>query len=106
MAKKKILVTGIAGFIGGNLAERLVAAGYEVLGLDNLAYGVPDNIPKQVELKGADIRSKDIYPFFNGVDVVFHLAAKNSLPDCQRDPVETMDINVVGTANVFEASKR
>ncbi len=106
MTKKKILVTGVAGFIGSNLAGRLVAAGYDVIGLDNLAYGIPENIPKPVVLKNADVRSRDIYPFFDGVDVVFHLAAKNSLPDCERDPVETMDINVVGTTNVFEASKR
>jgi UDP-glucose 4-epimerase len=106
MANKKILVTGVAGFIGSNLAERLVKAGYEVVGIDNLSYGVAEQVPKEVQLHQLDIRSKDIYPLFEGVDVVFHLAAKNSLPDCQRDPVETMDINVVGTANVFEAAKR
>lgn len=103
---KKILVTGVAGFIGSNLAERLVKAGYNVIGLDNLSYGVKEQVPKEVNLRQADIRSRDIYPLFEGVDVVFHLAAKNSLPDCQRDPVETMDINVVGTANIFEAAKR
>lgn len=103
---KKILVTGVAGFIGSNLAERLLAAGYAVVGIDNLAYGVQEQVPAGVEFHKIDIRSKDIYPLFEGVDVVFHLAAKNSLPDCQRDPVETMDINVVGTANVFEAARR
>jgi nucleoside-diphosphate-sugar epimerase len=106
MAKKKILVTGVAGFIGSNLAERLVQAGHDVIGIDNLSYGLKEQIPTGVDFKQLDIRSKDIYPVFEGVDVVFHLAAKNSLPDCQRDPVETMDINVVGTANVFEAAKR
>lgn len=105
-AKKKILVTGIAGFIGSNLADRLLAAGYEVVGIDNLSYGVPGQIPAGVAFHKADIRSKEMYPLFEGVDVVFHLAAKNSLPDCQRDPVETMDVNVVGTANVFEAARR
>ena len=103
---KKVLITGVAGFIGSNLAERLVAAGYEVHGIDDLAYGVEKQIPAGVIFHRGDIRSRDIYPFFEGVDVVFHLAAKNSLPDCQRDPVETMDINVVGTANIFEASRR
>lgn len=108
MAKtpKKILVTGVTGFIGSNLADRLVRAGYAVIGLDNLSYGIKEQMPKEVDLRQADVRSRDIYPMFDGVDVVFHLAAKNSLPDCQRDPVETMDINVVGTANVFEASRR
>src|SRR5437879_12398260 len=40
------------------------------------------------------------------MDVVFHLAAKNCIADCQNDPVETFDINVHGTAHVFEASRR
>ena len=106
MTKGTILVTGVAGFIGSNLAERLIAAGYDVIGIDNLAYGVAVNVPKQVVLHTDDIRSREIYRLFEGIDVVFHLAAKNSLPDCQRDPVETMDINVVGTANVFEAARR
>lgn len=106
MKSKKIVVTGVAGFIGSNLADRLVAAGYEVVGIDNLAYGIREQVPAGVALHQVDIRSKDIYPIFEGVDVVFHLAAKNSLPDCQKDPVETMDINVVGTANIFEAARR
>lgn len=103
---KKILITGIAGFIGSNLADRLIKEGYEVVGIDNLSYGIVEQVSPKVEFHKLDIRSKDIYPIFQGVDVVFHLAAKNSLPDCQRDPVETMDINVTGTANVFEAARR
>jgi UDP-glucose 4-epimerase len=106
MANKKILVTGVAGFIGSNLADRLLGAGYDVIGIDNLAYGKEEQIPKGVDFRKLDIRSKDIYPAFEGVEAVFHLAAKNDLIACQNDPVETMDINVHGTANVFEAAKR
>lgn len=106
MESRTVLVTGVAGFIGSNLAHRLVSAGHRVIGIDNLAYGVEANVPDEVELETRDIRSKEIYPLFEGVDIVFHLAAKNSLPDCQRDPVETMDINVVGTTNIFEAARR
>ena len=106
MTQGKILVTGVAGFIGSNLAERLLQRGYEVVGIDNLVYGVRTNIPRGVVLHTEDIRSRAIYSHFHWVDVVFHLAAKNSLPDCQRDPVETMDVNVVGTTNVFEAARR
>jgi nucleoside-diphosphate-sugar epimerase len=101
-----ILITGVAGFIGSNLADRLVAAGYAVIGIDNLEYGIKENIHAGVRFHQVDIRSKEIYPLFEGADMVFHLAAKNSLPDCQRDPVGTMDVNVVGTANVFEAARR
>lgn len=104
--KYSVFITGVAGFIGSNLASRLLAAGHRVVGIDNLEYGRKEQIPKGVEFHEADIRSKDIYPFFEGIDRVFHLAAKNCLPDCQADPVGTMDINVTGTANVFEAARR
>ncbi len=104
--KKKVLVTGVAGFVGSNLAERLLAAGHTVVGLDDLAYGRPEQVPAAVDLRKGDVRSRDIYPYFAGIDVVFHLAAKNDLIACQEDPVETMDINVRGTTNVFEASRR
>ncbi|MCK4786725.1 MAG: NAD-dependent epimerase/dehydratase family protein [Desulfobacteraceae bacterium] len=102
----RILITGVAGFIGSNLAERLIKEGHSVKGIDNLAYGIKEQVPKEVEFHQLDIRSKEIYPLFNGVDFVFHLAAKNCISDCQSDPIETSDINVTGTVNVFEASKR
>jgi nucleoside-diphosphate-sugar epimerase len=43
---------------------------------------------------------------FDGVEAVFHLAAKNCISDCQDNPLETSDINVTGTVNVFEAARR
>ncbi len=104
--QKKILITGVAGFIGSNLASRLLAEGCEVLGIDNLAYGLRENVPEDVEFYRLDIRDKDMYPLFKGVDTVFHLAAKNCISDCQTDPVETAQINVSGTVNVFEAARR
>lgn len=102
----KILVTGVAGFIGSNLADRLVAAGHDVVGIDNLAYGVASQVHRKISFHAKDIRSADIVPLFEGVDVVFHLAAKNDLVACQLNPVETMEINVAGTTNVFEAARR
>lgn len=101
----KILITGVAGFIGSNLAERLIKEGHKVIGIDNLEYGVFEQIPKGVKFHQVDIRNKFIDYLFKGVDYVFHLAAKNCINDCQNDPVETFDINVTGTANVFEAAK-
>jgi UDP-glucose 4-epimerase len=102
----KVLVTGVAGFVGSNLAERLLSYGYDVVGIDNLAYGLREQIPAGVDFHAADIRDGDLQKFFRGVDVVFHLAAKNDLIACQQDPVETMQVNVAGTANVFEAARR
>jgi nucleoside-diphosphate-sugar epimerase len=101
-----VLITGVAGFIGSNLADRLVKdKNYRVIGIDNLAYGVKEQIPEGVEFYKLDIRSKDIYKVFNNVDFVYHFAAKNSIVDCQNDPLETSDINITGTINVFEASR-
>lgn len=103
----KILITGVAGFIGSNLAERLLREGdYTIIGIDNLSYGVKEQIPDGVDFHLMDVRDPSIYPLFKGVDYVFHLAAKNCITDCQLDPVETADINIKGTVNVFEAARR
>ena len=101
-----VLITGVAGFIGSNLADRLLEKGYRVIGIDNLAYGVVEQVPQGVEFHKLDIRDKSIYPLFGNSEYVFHFAAKNCIGDCQLDPVETADINVRGTVNVFEAAKR
>jgi len=102
----KILITGVAGFIGSNLGNRLIKEGHQIVGIDNLSYGVKEQIPKGVDFYKLDIRSKKIYPIFRDVDFVFHLAAKNCIADCQNDPHETSDINVAGTVNVFEAARK
>jgi len=100
------VITGVAGFIGANLAARLLRDGHRVIGIDNLAYGLRSNIPEGVDFHQLDIRGKEMYPLFAGTDAVFHFAAKNCIADCQADPVETADINVRGTVNVFEAARR
>lgn len=102
---KTICITGVAGFIGSNLADRLLREGYRVLGIDNLSYGVREQIPGGVGFHELDIRSEAIYPVIAEASIVFHLAAKNCISDCQLDPVETVDINVRGTTNVFEAAR-
>lgn len=103
---KKVLITGAAGFIGSNLTRALLARGYSVVGIDNLSAGTGENVPAGVSLHVADIRSPTIYPLFEGVDTVFHLAAKNCLADCLAHPVETSDVNVTGTVNVLEAARQ
>jgi nucleoside-diphosphate-sugar epimerase len=102
-----VLVTGVAGFIGSNLADRLISEkNYRVIGIDSLAYGIKEQIPEGVEFHKTDIRDNTMYELFKGVDYVYHLAAKNSIIDCQNDPVDTADVNVRGTVNVFEAARR
>jgi UDP-glucose 4-epimerase len=103
---KTVLITGVAGFIGSNLAVKLLGLNeYNVIGIDNLSYGVKEQIPKGVTFHQLDVRDKNIYPIFKNVDFVFHFAAKNCINDCQLSPVETADINVTGSTNVFEASR-
>ena len=104
--KKNILITGVAGFIGSNLADMLLKNDFNVIGIDNLSYGVLEQVPKGVEFYKEDIRNNNIYKLFTDIDCVFHLAAKNSLIDCEKNPFETKDINVNGTKNIFEAVVR
>ncbi len=105
-ARGTVLITGVAGFIGSNLADRLIAEGYRVIGLDDLSQGVVEQVPPQVEFHRIDIRSPAMAPLYEGVDAVFHLAARNCIPDCQLAPAETSDVNVTGTVQVFEAARR
>ncbi len=102
----RVLITGVAGFIGSHLAARLLDEGDEVIGLDDLSAGLLENVDPRVIFQPGDIGSRGIYPLFDGVDAVVHLAAKNCLADCLQDPVETAEVNVAGTANVLEAARR
>lgn len=103
---KTIVVTGVAGFIGSNLAKALLVEGYSVVGIDNLSAGTLENIPEGTDFRKIDICDPNVSEHFTGADTVFHLAAKNCLADCAAHPVETARINVMGTANVLEACRR
>ena len=103
----KIIITGVAGFIGSNLADYLLKEGYtNIVGIDNLSYGLKYQVPPQIDFFEYDICSSEIFNLFEEDDIVFHLAAKNCIADCQLDPVETANVNVLGTVNVFEAGKQ
>lgn len=107
MKKTKVLITGVAGFVGSNLADRLIKEGnYDIVGIDNLSAGVREQVPEGVKFYKLDIRDKSIYSIYENIDYVFHFAAKNCISDCQLDPVDTFDNNVNGTVNVFEAAKQ
>lgn len=101
-----MVVTGVAGFIGSNLADRLLVEGYDVVGIDDLSYGVIEQVPEGVDFHRLDIRDPGVGEVLAGADAIFHLAAKNCISDCQADPVETASINVLGTVNLFEAARR
>jgi nucleoside-diphosphate-sugar epimerase len=102
----KVLITGVAGFIGSNLAQTLIDRGYEVIGIDNLSQGTLENVPEGTQFHSLDVRDDGIAQLFLDVDTVFHLAAKNCLPECLAHPVETSEINVGGTVRVLELARR
>lgn len=73
---KKIFITGIAGFLGSHLADRMLELGHEVSGCDNLLGGYRDNISKGIKFYKADARDlKKMTKLLKGVDIVFHCAA-------------------------------
>jgi len=104
--QRRVVVTGVAGFVGSNLAKKLLEKGYAVLGIDNLSAGTIENVDPRVDFYRADIRSQEIHSLFEGADGVFHLAAKTSLVDCLAKPLEAADMNVSGTLNVLEAARK
>jgi len=104
--RPRIVITGVAGFIGSNLADRLLVEGYRVVGVDDLSAGSRSQVPDGVEFHEHDVRDLARLDLLASGDVVFHLAAKNCISDCQIDPVATASINVVGTVAVLDAARR
>ncbi|MGB2705626.1 MAG: SDR family oxidoreductase [Candidatus Omnitrophota bacterium] len=107
--KTKFLVTGGAGFIGSNIAERLVQMGEEVTVLDDLSGGKLENLSpvknKITFIKG-DIRNeKDLDKALRGTDFVLHQAALRSVPKSMTRPVEYNDVNVNGTLKLLMKAK-
>ena len=103
------LVTGGAGFIGSNIAERLLKAGSRVRIIDNFMTGKRENIEpflSDIELIEGDIRNmKDVKKAVAGVDYILHQAAMRSVPKSVDNPALTNEINVEGTLNVLVAAK-
>jgi UDP-N-acetylglucosamine 4-epimerase len=109
--KKRILVTGGAGFIGSNTCENLVQHGYQVVCLDNFLTGRKENINHLLDseyftLIIGDIRNlEDCKKAVQDADVVLHLAALGSVPRSIADPVTTNDININGFLNMILAAR-
>ena len=108
--RKKVLITGGAGFVGSQLGQRLAAEGHEVILLDDMSFGHLDNLLMNGRPFGRfvcrDIRDPRTNDLYAGVDCVFHLAGVAALPVCQADPREAYDVNVAGTGAVLEAARR
>ncbi len=112
----KILITGVAGFIGSNIAHELVARSPmpdarnpEIIGIDDVSTGSEKNLAKvkqKIEFHKASILELGkLKQLFKNVDYVLHQAAIPSVPRSVKDPVGTSKVNVMGTLNVLIAAR-
>ena len=109
--KKRILVTGGAGFIGSNTCENLIEDGHDVICMDNFITGRRSNIKELLKspsfhLIEGDIRNiEDCRKAVANIDIVLHLAALGSVPRSIADPITTNDININGFLNMIVATR-
>ncbi|UCF62868.1 MAG: NAD-dependent epimerase/dehydratase family protein [bacterium] len=100
----KILITGGAGFIGSNVADRYIELGHEVVVIDNLITGKKENIPAQAKFIEMDIRDSQIGDVFKNErpDIVNHHAAQMDVRKSVSDPIYDANVNVVGGLNLLQ----
>jgi UDP-glucuronate decarboxylase len=107
MMKKRVLVTGGAGFIGSHLCEQLLKRGYEVLCIDNFYTGEKNNIAHLIPNPHFEMLRHDItFPLYVEVDEIYNLACPASPIYYQMDPVQTTKTAVHGTINMLGLAKR
>ncbi len=105
--RKRILVTGGAGFLGSHLCEKLLAGGHDVICLDNLFTGQKQNIAHLMGNPYFEFVRKDVtFPFFVEVDEIYNLACPASPVHYQFDPVQTTKTSVHGAINMLGLAKR
>ena len=105
--RKRVLVTGGAGFIGSHLCARLVAAGDDVICLDNYFTGVKDNIAALMAEPNFELLRHDVtFPLYVEVDEIYNLACPASPIHYQFDPVQTTKSSVHGAINMLGLAKR
>ena len=105
--RKRVLVTGGAGFIGSHLCARLVAAGDDVICLDNYFTGVKDNIVALTVEPNFELLRHDVtFPLYVEVDEIYNLACPASPIHYQFDPVQTTKTSVHGAINMLGLAKR
>ncbi|HEY4525192.1 MAG TPA: SDR family NAD(P)-dependent oxidoreductase, partial [Candidatus Paceibacterota bacterium] len=105
---QKAVVTGGAGFIGSHIVDLLVQDGTEVHVVDNYSGGRHENrINGKATYRELDVRSTDeLVKVLEGADVVYHTAALPRVPFSIEQPVETSDVNIVGTVSVLSAAAK
>ena len=105
--RKRILVTGGAGFLGSHLCERLLADGHDVICVDNFFTGTKDNIAHLLENPYFELMRHDVtFPLYVEVDEIYNLACPASPIHYQFDPVQTTKTSVHGAINMLGLAKR
>jgi UDP-glucuronate decarboxylase len=107
MLRKRVLVTGGAGFLGSHLCERLLADGFDVLCVDNYFTGTKDHIAHLLGHPHFEMLRHDVtFPLYVEVDEIFNLACPASPVHYQFDPVQTTKTSVHGAINMLGLAKR
>jgi UDP-glucose 4-epimerase len=102
----RFLITGAAGFLGSGLANRLAAEGHTVLGVDDLSTGDPKALNAGVQFTRGDVNDRPkLWTLMQGVDCVYHLAARVIVPESVLYPREYNQVNVGGTVTLMEAMR-
>jgi UDP-glucuronate decarboxylase len=105
--RRRVLITGGAGFIGSFLCETLLARGHEVLCVDNFFTGTRGNIENLIGHKSFELIRHDVtFPLYIEVDEIYNLACPASPIHYQRDPVQTTKTSVHGAINMLGLAKR
>ena len=102
---KKILVTGIAGFLGSHLGEKLANLGHKVVGIDNMLGGYEDNVPKNIEFHKIDCCDfEKVKKVMKNIDVVYHCAATAHEGLSVFSPFEITKNNYLASVSIFSAA--
>ena len=100
--RKRILITGGAGFVGSHLVDRLMLAGHEVIVVDNFSTGRKRNVEHWVGHENFELVHHDVVrPLYLEVDEIYHLASPASPPHYMLNPVKTIKTNTLGTINML-----